>query len=331
MKKKFEFIAVGLFSVIFILLGLKLQRSHQSETDSIEKSAFKAHAVSGLQRHLSLSNSTAHIQGTLPLLEVPRSDAKKLVGRRDRPLWEELAGLLPKDLPQLKEAYRSTTNLLEKHAVTWALAFVGDEEAVQLFQKTLLADYAGKVLVGAEGGVGGDEAIMMEATIWALGLLANRHENAWEFLKQGTDPWFWKRNALWRSSYDYGTSGLLTTACIQGVGLSGRPEAEKLLETFKSQPLLDPTESPEIARSFAGDVLQAAFYLSIIKSDGMDGFRRWFFQPAIDYVDKNDRFTLWSSKPAVQEKWGEWYEKKNAEIELVRERLSLPGANAPLQ
>jgi hypothetical protein len=118
---------------------------------------------------------------------------------------------------------------------------------------------------------------------------------------------------------------LLTTACIQAFGISARPETAEILESLKSQALLDPTDVPEIARSFTGDVLQAAFYLSIVKSEGTEGFWRWFFAPATDVFDADGRFGAWTSSAQGKE-WGEWYGKKQAEIDLRRERMVPPTA-----
>ena len=172
----------------------------------------------------------------------------------------------------LVELYQATTNLVDRNALTMALGFIGDEEVVTLFKQALTQEYAGRALTS--GYPGTDEEYTLFNTVVALGFLAAKYDSAYDFVKKGTDPWFWHDQIQWTSNRGSETEGMLASFSIQAIGQSGRPDVPQLLEQMKTKDLMnrvggnDPT-----ARNVSGDVLGAAYYYDVIQQYGMEAFR----------------------------------------------------------
>jgi len=217
------------------------------------------------------------------------------------PRWEFITGLTEQDKELLVKLYRQTTNVLDRLAITWALAYVGDEEVVELFKESLLHQFAGrKLTVGFPDKT--DEENVLFDTVRALGLLATKYDSAYSFLKQGTDPWFWKANVAWSSNRGRDTVGILTGESIAAMGLSDKPETVNVINGLKSMDLINRTGADDRkARNFAGAVVQAAFYYDVIQRHGMDCFRKNFVGE-----ERGRLWEEWKSSDTGKQ-WQEWY------------------------
>jgi hypothetical protein len=149
--------------------------------------------------------------------------AGEKVPARLKPVLEPNAPLLtvtnarPWDEEVLMKLYASA-EVLDKTALTWALASVGDAEAVVTLMG-FLTNKVGKTAVSQA-----QDDLRIE-TVEALGFLATRYEAPFLFLKKGTDPEYWKDRKFWISPRGTEGSRLLALACVRALGLSGRPEA----------------------------------------------------------------------------------------------------------
>ncbi len=218
--------------------------------------------------------------------------------------------LTTSDVTVLMQLYLQQTNLYEKNSLTWALALVGDEQTVELFKRVLTTDSPqGKLSAGYAKNTLDEESVLF-GTVTALGLLAARHDSAYAFLKQGFDPWFWKKNIHWSSDRGADTVGILTSRSIQALGMTGRPDVLKLLLQLKETSLRNTTDPNPVTRTFEGAVMDAVFYNSIVQSDGVEGFRSWYFKPWTDVFDDDGRRARYFSTPEGKA-WRAWSNERD--------------------
>ncbi len=218
-----------------------------------------------------------------------------------------IASLKPEDKDILVQWYQQTTNLLDKRALTWTLGFIGDEEVVDLFKQTLYQDYGGRKLTASGQIDGSDEEYVLFDTVKALGLLASTSDSAYELLKQGTDPWYWKDRVKWSSLRGRDTVGLLTAMCIQSIGTTGRPDSLDFLNELKNRDLKNRTggDDPK-ARSWVGAVMDAAFYQDLIQKYGLQAYR-----DGMRGIPMNELWSEWK-KSENGKKWHEWADAAKA-------------------
>jgi hypothetical protein len=137
----------------------------------------------------------------------------------------------------------TSTNVPDKRALTWALAWVGDAEAVVTLM-SLLTNKLGKVAISQR-----DEDLRIEA-VEALGFLATRYEAPFTFLKRGSDPDYWEDRGYWVSPRGREANRLLALASVRALGLSGRPEAFLELVSLQKKHDEDRGTSKTSARLF---------------------------------------------------------------------------------
>lgn len=142
----------------------------------------------------------------------------------------------PSDEELLLELYKDT-NLSNKTALTWALAWIGDADAVVRLMGTITNKLAEKNISAAE------EDLRLE-TIEALGMLSARYEAPFTLLKRGLDPEYWENREYWNSPR--GSQGYrgLTLASIRALGISGRPEARLALMDLRKKQERDKETGP---------------------------------------------------------------------------------------
>ena len=125
-------------------------------------------------------------------------------------------------------ALHASSEVRDKTALTWALAFVGDPDAVVKLMG-FLTNKVGKAALSQA-----DEDLRI-ATVEALGLLATRYEAPFLFLKKGADPEYWKDRNFWISPRGSEGARLLALASVRALGLSGRPEARLELLSLRKK------------------------------------------------------------------------------------------------
>ena len=200
----------------------------------------------------------------------------------------------------LVQLYQQTTNLADRNALTMALGLIGDEEVVAMFKNALTQEHAGKTLTSGYPGKT-DEEYTLFNTVVAMGFLAAKYDSAYDFVKKGTDPWFWHNQIQWSSNRGSETEGLLTSYGIQAIGMSGRSDAPRILEQLKSTDMVNRVDGDDpTARNFSGSVLQAAFYYDLIQQYGMEALRNNIFTE-----NRMALFLQWK-KTENGKKWDSW-------------------------
>jgi len=230
----------------------------------------------------------------LPVINPPDSRTK-------RPKWDFLSQLTPQDRDFLNAAYAQEPDLVNRSAMIWVLGFVGDERTVNLLEHTLTLEFTGRQLSTIGEADPCEEPVMLYA-LEALGLLASHNETAFAFLKQGVDPQIWKSIAQWQSNLGADSYGILASRCIQALGMSGRPEVEKILLNLREADLVNRTDPhPTTARTLHGAVVDAAFYHYFIKNRGHEEFK-------MQVANRNlDQFREAWSQTDVGKEWKAWY------------------------
>jgi len=152
------------------------------------------------------------------------------------------------------DLYKKADDYSQKAALTWALAYIGNAEVATNFLWLVSNRFHWKEINEEQ------EDLCLE-TIQSLGFLATRYEAAFELLKKGSNPSWWQEHRYWLSPRGYQSAGLAASACIRGLGLSGRPEAADALADLRKKGLeYKLKEYPGYARNFASDVAKAKSY-----------------------------------------------------------------------
>jgi len=137
---------------------------------------------------------------------------------------------------------------------------------------------------------------MLEAGT-ALGLAAQRSGKAFEILKKGLEPDYWRP---WAEGYCLSNDKIpnaemckyFVKSCIQGMGASGLPKAKELVLKLKDR-------NEEFLREYSADIVQALFYLDWIGLHGLPDFRDGLASPL-----HGERWTEWKTGNRELVKWG---------------------------
>jgi hypothetical protein len=220
--------------------------------------------------------------------------------------WETVKQLTPADKNILLRLYRQEPTLVKKRSLTVALGLIGDEEVVEVFKHALSDEYAGRKLTS--GAAETDEELVMNATVSVMGFLANKSDSAYDLLKKGVDPQFWKGYCKFVPADDPGFYGALAGDAIKAIGRSGRPDVTNILESLKPLPLVNDLDNTIMRMSFRGGLVDAAFANDMITQRGLDFYKRL-------YCDLDIRLkvmTEWEKQGNGRE-WDQWYQKKKIE------------------
>ena len=146
-----------------------------------------------------------------------------------------------------------------------------------MFKNALIQENAGKTLTSGYPGKT-DEEYTLFNTVVAMGFLAAKYDSAYDFIKKGTEPWFWKDQVKWISSRGSDTVGALRSYSIHAIGQSGRPEVPQILDQLKNTDMVNRVggEDPT-ARNFSGSLVQAAFYYDLVQKYGMNALQNNIF------------------------------------------------------
>jgi hypothetical protein len=178
----------------------------------------------------------------------------------------------PSDLGVLLECYEETSDLSQKQALTWALAYIGNAEVVTNFMRLLTTQFKGKEISPRQ------ELICFE-TIEALGLLAMRYEAPFEFLKKAVTPSYWQTNECWFSSREAKSFGLRAACSIRALGYSGRPEGMELLGSLRKKELqYKGKEHSDYVRNFSDDIAWSISACESFRRLGIADFRKWIVE-----------------------------------------------------
>jgi hypothetical protein len=218
--------------------------------------------------------------------------------------WNEARNLTPADKNILLQLYRQEPSILKKRALTMALGFVGDEEVVDVFKHSLSDQYAGRKLIVGKG-LGQNEEIVMHRTVEALGFLANKSDSAYELLKQGMEPKFWKDYCKFTPATGPSFYGYLTSRSIQAIGWSGRPSVPNILESLKPMPLVNNLDNSIMQDNYIGAVVDAAFYNDMISQRGLDFFKILY----LNLDMRLQRLQEWN-ETVNGKSWDKWYSER---------------------
>jgi hypothetical protein len=272
-------------------------RTEASSTNAANATAQSGAPGESIPHGVSPSNppATAALTNLLPQLEAIKS----------MPASSLVADLTAQNERQLLAAYQSAP-LSNRTALVWTLAGIGGDETAKAFIHTLREEFAGKQLVADEGGSLGNEEAVMQAIANALGLVASRSEIANNFVRQAIQPTFWQETVKWQSSTGKEINGLLTSSTIQGLGMTDRADIPQLLLQLKDSLPTDTTVPSRLRRSFAGDVVQAEYYLNQRTQLGNAAFYKWFLDLERDTFDADGSYRKWTATSGGAE-WKQWY------------------------
>ncbi len=268
-------------SIAVVLVGLWWTYRHEpvrSERDepasSSSQSNRSAIAAIGRPPAIKVSQTISDRPGTTNAI----SATALLLGQATQSLdlsYEVFSKFTPSEVDYLNQCYRSRTNLLDRKDLTRVLCVIGNEETVQLFIRCLLDEQAGKVFREEDSELGRDPEVVLWSTITSLGVLASRHDSAFNFLKGAIRPEYWSAAINWQSQYGDDNVGLVTNWSIQALGNTGRAEARDILSgLLKNPPTPWPPGMPkQKQRTFEGAIFTAAYLLDLIDEVGMDNLR----------------------------------------------------------
>jgi hypothetical protein len=227
-----------------------------------------------------------------PLLETP---ADHLTG-------SALSVLQSSDQPLLLQLYRNTPALAGRRVLTWALAWIGNDEVVDVFKESLFKTYAGRTLRNAPRA---EEEFVLHVTIIGLGFLAPEQDSAFEVVRDGIDPRYWKERVPWQSDAGTDSYAQLAINSLQALGLSGRPEVGPLLEKLKTANLSNPTEPIRThPGDLAGGVADAAFAYNISSTRGLAFSKANYFGDQAEQLLKE-----WYQSESGRA-WTAWYRQR---------------------
>jgi hypothetical protein len=205
-----------------------------------------------------------------------------------RPDLKTLARLDLGHKPALLRAYRETQDLTQRRALVWALAQFGGSDVTALLTQSLTADYGNRPLTQAE------EDVLCDM-VKALGLVAQQDDAAYKFLKDGTDIDAWAKRRTWQSPRGDYADNLLVSYSIQGVAISGRPDAMTFLDSLGQR-------DAAYLHAFAGDLVEGAFYQHLRTTGGVEQLMQHLLTPAglsqfEDWVktDEGRRWLEWAN------------------------------------
>lgn len=234
----------------------------------------------------------------------PLSELRALKDRT--PDWSVVKRLTSADEPVIIDSFLSETNILDRRSWIWAMAAIGGSNSVEVLWQSLTNNYKGEFLSSNPSGSPMDREWVLLQTAQALGLVAQRADNALPLLVRGSDPAFWKSNITWQSARPSGSVTMLTSECIQALGLAGRSESFVIINEARRMSLTG-SSGAELDRikKYSSSFVQAAFYQSEIKRVGVDAFMESYFRGQI-----SDLWYDWSGTPEGSN-WVAWSRQLN--------------------
>jgi hypothetical protein len=247
----------------------------------------------------------ASAQNSIALTNLPEHIQPLVVEYGHQPTWANAKKLTPADKELLLKLYRQEASIVKKRGLTIALGFIGDEEVVEVFKHTLSDQYTGRKLTSGNRDNETDEETTMHTTVEALGFLANKSDSAYELLKNGFDPGFWKNYCKFIPATGPDFYGFLTGRSIQAIGWSGRPDVTNILESLKPLPLVNYLDNSIMQMSFNGAVVSAAFANDMIVQHGLKHYKYLY----LNLDARLEEMTEWEKQGNGLE-WRRWAKQK---------------------
>jgi len=159
----------------------------------------------------------------------------------------------------LIQKYREIDAITNKAGLIRLMAYTGGDRVFELFASTLTNELSGRTISGAEAAI----VVFMPELI---GILARKCDPAFEFLKAGLQPGFWKQNATWKTEAGPDLPRILVGGCIKGLALSGRNDGKEIIHGFRTQ------RANSYVRAIDSSVVGSAFILDYINEYGLEGY-----------------------------------------------------------
>ena len=158
------------------------------------------------------------------------------------------------DVPALLAEFRQQP-LTYRKRVIWALAYLGGAEVRDEFIRKLEADYQLREFDDAER-----SAILRVAK--ALGLVSRNDDEAFRYILDHTTPENWTGMRRWNGPRNRDSDDALADQMVVALGLSGRPEADEVLQSVLAW-------DPRDLKKVDGGLMDAHFYLATWRDEGM--------------------------------------------------------------
>jgi len=161
----------------------------------------------------------------------PSDPTKQVLSASEKSVPSQVLVKIPtKDAPRLLREYRSRRLPSERVKIVCALAYVGGDAAVAALTNSLTVEFRGQRL-------NLDEEVALHSCLFALGMLGQDNDRAYEFLKAACRPETWRRIRKWGSTERHRTSSDLNCGLaafsIQALGLTGREEVWEMLRKWR--------------------------------------------------------------------------------------------------
>lgn len=170
--------------------------------------------------------------------------------------YSEARALGIASLPTLRQWLREDERRPHWGTIVSTIGYLGEPNDFSVLRDFVMTRFTGEV----------DEPTFRSilTSMYAIGHIAARSKEATEFLKAGTNPSFY-RELEWsyRSHKDAGLGVLLSKLAINGLSLSGRPEAEQTLRGLEK----DPYDDTQLS-----NIREGLKRLREIKVRGRDGY-----------------------------------------------------------
>lgn len=207
-----------------------------------------------------------------------------------------MTGLTPVDAAGeefLIQKYREIDAITNKAGLIRLMAYTGGDKVFEAFAHTLTNELAGCALTRDEAGIVGYMPQLM-------GILARRSDLAFEFLKTGMEPDFWRQNISWKTQIEEEQPRVLCGSCLKGLALSGRPGVNEIITSLRSQ-----TESPYV-RTISGSIVTSVFIIDLTEKFGIESFMDGVYTADINVMMK--AFGEWTKTPNGSA-WRAWWQK----------------------
>lgn len=208
------------------------------------------------------------------------------------PAADDILAVQPGDVDILLAQYRAQPEVTNRIALALALSATGSRKALDPLIHTLSAEYGGMELTGR-----GPQA--MQLVLRAIGILAEKNDEAFSFLLTHLDATTWRQAGFrqWSAGdgLDRYIDDAMTRVTVLSLGLSGRPEAVDILAGLARK------ETPG-SESAAGSIVDGMFHASFIATHGREEFWRKFLSGNA-YADE---FARWVQDAEEGRRWMEW-------------------------
>ena len=205
---------------------------------------------------------------------------------------EDLKMLSDDEVRRIIAEYEQIEDPSQKRGLTWALGFSGSEAAVQTLVKAMTTEYAGQELSLKQMG---DVHLVLPM----LGVLAQRSQQAIDFLTTAADPDYWKENQPWLpgSIFAENLHWRLAGGSISALGASGD---EAALQTVLARVH---AENAEYQSKLAASVVSSVFYHHMQREYGSDFL---FNEVLYDGSIMMSAYRVWSHTTEQGREWTGW-------------------------